>query len=63
VLEKGKPAIRLLPAVKLARARALRRNQTAAEAKLWRLLHSRRLCDAKFVATIQLVASSPIFAA
>jgi adenine-specific DNA-methyltransferase len=46
--EKGKPPIRLLPAVTLARARALRRDQTDAERKLWRLLHSRRLGGAKF---------------
>jgi very-short-patch-repair endonuclease len=48
VHERGKPPVRLLPAQKLARARALRRDQTTAETKLWRLLHSRRLCDAKF---------------
>jgi adenine-specific DNA-methyltransferase len=46
--EKGKPPVRLLPAIKLARARALRRSQTATEAKLWRLLHNRLLCNAKF---------------
>ena len=46
--EKDKPPVRLLPAVKLARARALRRNQTDAETKLWRLVHDRRLLDAKF---------------
>ena len=32
----------------LARARALRRDQTDAERKLWRLLHSRRFDGAKF---------------
>ena len=46
--EKGKPHIHLLPALRLARARALRRNQTPAEAKLWRLLHNHRLLDFKF---------------
>jgi very-short-patch-repair endonuclease len=46
--EQGKPPVRLLPAVTLARARALRRDQTNAERKLWRLLHNRRLSDAKF---------------
>jgi adenine-specific DNA-methyltransferase len=48
VFEKGKPPVRLLPAVTLARARSLRRGQTDADRKLWRLLHSRRLGDAKF---------------
>ncbi len=46
--EKGKPPVRLLPAVTLARARSLRRHQTDAERKMWRLLHSRRLAGAKF---------------
>ena len=44
----AKPPVRLLPAVTLARARSLRRDQTDAERKLWRLLHSRRLAAAKF---------------
>jgi len=46
--EKSKPPVRLLPAQTLARARALRRNETTAEHKLWTLLHSRRLRAAKF---------------
>jgi len=44
----GKPPVRLLPAVALARARSLRRDQTDAERKLWWLLHSRRFADVKF---------------
>jgi very-short-patch-repair endonuclease len=44
----AKPPVLLLPAVTLARARSLRRAQTEAERKLWRLLHSRRLGAAKF---------------
>ncbi|MGO9605649.1 MAG: endonuclease domain-containing protein [Candidatus Binataceae bacterium] len=46
--EKGKPPTRLLPKTKLTRARALRRDRTEAERKLWKLLHSRRLHGAKF---------------
>ena len=42
------PSIRLLPAETLTRARALRRNESDSEQKLWRLLHSRRLAGAKF---------------
>lgn len=45
--KNGKP-VRVLPAETLARARQLRRNQTDAERKLWRLLHSRRFAGAKF---------------
>jgi adenine-specific DNA-methyltransferase len=45
--KKGEPPIRLLPAETLARARALRRDQTDAERKVWRLLHSRRFAGAK----------------
>jgi very-short-patch-repair endonuclease len=46
--QKGKPLVRQLPLVTLVRARSLRRNQTDAERKLWRLLHSRRFAAAKF---------------
>jgi very-short-patch-repair endonuclease len=46
--QKGKPSVQLLSTLKLARARALRRSETDAERKLWRLLHSRRLEGAKF---------------
>ena len=46
--EKGKPPIALLPRKTLERARSLRRDQTDAEQKLWRLLHSRQLENAKF---------------
>ena len=46
--ESSKPPVRLLPAVTLARARALRHEQTDAERRMWRLLHSRRFAGAKF---------------
>jgi 2-isopropylmalate synthase len=46
--EKRKPPVHLLSAQALSRARALRRNETTAEHKLWRLLHDRRLNGAKF---------------
>jgi len=46
--DKGNPPTRLLSKAKLVRARALRRDRTEAERKLWRLLHSRRLHGAKF---------------
>jgi very-short-patch-repair endonuclease len=49
--EGAKLPMRLLPAVTLARARSLRRDQTDAERKLWRLLHNRRLAAPNFVAT------------
>jgi very-short-patch-repair endonuclease len=44
----GRPPVRVLPPETLARARAIRRNESDSERKLWRLLHSRRLGGAKF---------------
>jgi adenine-specific DNA-methyltransferase len=38
----------MLPAVTLARARALRQEQTDAERKMWKLFHIRRFAGAKF---------------
>src|SRR5215475_6825463 len=46
--EKGKPPVKPLSATTLGHARALRRDHTDAEKKLWLLLHSRRLNGAKF---------------
>ena len=46
--ENGKPPVALLSRKTLERARSLRRDQTDSERKLWGLLHSRRLDDAKF---------------
>jgi hypothetical protein len=52
MLRTGNPRIRLLSAEALPRARALRRDQSESERKLWRFFHSRRLVGAGFAVII-----------
>jgi hypothetical protein len=63
VFEKGKPPVPLLPAITLARARALRRDQTDANENSRDFFTAEDLAVPNFAATTLSATSLPISAA